>query len=119
MNDAKSSEDLYLLNLIYNIYCSFSIRYEIFIKNVAEDSEYIKKITGLDLESLKKVLNVYKSYAPKNIPFGTKIAFNGNTYIVQDRGGAIKNKRLDLYFESHTEALKWGVRKVDVTIMHE
>lgn len=57
--------------------------------------------------------------APKNIPFGTKIAFNGNTYIVQDRGGSIKNKRLDLYFESHTEASKWGVRKVDVTIMYE
>lgn len=88
MNDAKSSEDLYLLNLIYNIYCRFSIRYEIFIKNVAEDSEYIKKITGLDLESLKKVLNVYKSYVPKNIPFGSFLSMVANdTKLLDDIKG--------------------------------
>lgn len=52
--------------------------------------------------------------APKEFPFGTKLLINGNTYIVQDRGGAIKNKRIDIYCETHEEALKNGVDYYDV-----
>jgi 3D (Asp-Asp-Asp) domain-containing protein len=36
---------------------------------------------------------------------------------VLDRGGAIKGPdRIDLYFESHQEALVWGRRRVQVQI---
>lgn len=52
--------------------------------------------------------------APKEFPFGTKLIINGHTYIVQDRGGAIKNKRIDIYCETHEEALKNGVDYYDV-----
>ena len=52
--------------------------------------------------------------APKEFPFGTKLLINGQTYIVQDRGGAIKNKRIDIYCETHEEALKNGVDYYDV-----
>ena len=52
--------------------------------------------------------------APKEFPFGTKLLINGNTYTVQDRGGAIKNKRIDIYCETHEEALKNGVDYYDV-----
>jgi len=50
--------------------------------------------------------------APKMIPFGTEIiisGYNNNKPVkILDRGGAIKVGRLDVYFDSHKEALKWG-----------
>jgi 3D (Asp-Asp-Asp) domain-containing protein len=35
---------------------------------------------------------------------------------VEDRGGAIKGKRLDLFFDSHKEALEWGRQQLDVKV---
>ena len=50
--------------------------------------------------------------APKSIPFGTKIKIDGQTYTVQDRGGAIVENNgvvhLDVYVSSHEKALKLG-----------
>ena len=42
---------------------------------------------------------------------GTEIELDGHTYTVQDTGGAIAGNRLDLYFDSHEDALRWGVRE--------
>ena len=44
------------------------------------------------------------------LKFGTSLRINGNDYSVQDRGSAIKKKHLDVYFESHEEALEFGVQ---------
>lgn len=53
--------------------------------------------------------------APKNIPFGTKLFVPGyGLATVKDRGGAIKGNKLDVYFASHKEALKWGRQKLIV-----
>ncbi len=51
-------------------------------------------------------------------PFGTRMYVPGYGWgVVEDRGGAIKGPdRIDLYFNSHKEALKWGRQKVQVTI---
>ncbi len=43
-------------------------------------------------------------------PFGTKLKINGKVYTVEDRGGAINGDKIDIYFNSHSEALQWGVR---------
>ena len=53
-------------------------------------------------------------------PFGTRLYVPGYGYgAVEDRGGAIKGpRRLDLYFDSHGDALQWGRRKVDVQVMN-
>lgn len=48
---------------------------------------------------------------PDVLPMGTEIELDGHTYTVQDTGGAIAGNRLDLYFESHEDALQWGVRE--------
>ena len=49
--------------------------------------------------------------APPEIPFGTNIYIVGwGIGEVQDRGGAIKGKRLDLLFPTHQQALNWGVK---------
>ena len=48
------------------------------------------------------------------IPFGTKVVINGQVYVAEDRGGAIKGKRIDMFFYTHKEALKWGRRTMEV-----
>jgi len=54
----------------------------------------------------------------KYYPFGTRMYVPGYGWgIVEDRGGAIKGPdRIDLFFESHEEALQWGRKKVNVLI---
>ena len=54
----------------------------------------------------------------KYYPFGTRMYVPGYGWgVVEDRGGGIKGpKRIDLYFNSHSDALKWGRRKVHVQI---
>ena len=56
--------------------------------------------------------------APKTFSFGTKVVINGTTYTVEDRGGAIQGNRIDVYMDSHSEALKWGVRYLYVEVLN-
>lgn len=51
---------------------------------------------------------------PKKIPYGTELIINGNTYIAEDCGGVIKGNIIDIYFDSHKEALNFGVQYADV-----
>lgn len=52
---------------------------------------------------------------PKVIPLGTKVVIGGKTYVAEDTGGAIKGKRIDMYFASHSDALAWGVKYKNVS----
>ena len=48
--------------------------------------------------------------ADKDFLFGYKIYIPDYGYVpVLDRGGAIKGNRFDVYFDTHQEALNWGV----------
>ncbi len=50
---------------------------------------------------------------PKNYEFGTKIHIEGmGTYICEDRGGAIKDNRFDIYMETKQEAFAFGRRNL-------
>ncbi|MBE5944564.1 MAG: hypothetical protein E7258_06560 [Lachnospiraceae bacterium] len=42
------------------------------------------------------------------LPFGTEVVINGQVYTVEDRGGAIKGNRIDVFFNSHQEAIQFG-----------
>jgi len=50
--------------------------------------------------------------------FGTKLNINGSTYIVEDRGGAIQGNKIDIFVNSHAEALQWGVRYLPVSVIN-
>lgn len=56
---------------------------------------------------------------PGVIPLGTKVEINGSEYIAEDVGGSIKGNRIDMFFNSHEEALKWGVREYVVKLVTE
>lgn len=56
----------------------------------------------------------------KSIPFGTIIYIDDvGERVVQDRGGAIKGNRIDLFFETHQEALEFGRKTKTVIIKKE
>ncbi len=53
----------------------------------------------------------------RRYPFGTVMYVPGWGYgRVEDRGGAIKGEKIDLYFKSHKQALKWGRVKKKVVV---
>lgn len=54
---------------------------------------------------------------PRVIPYGTEVIINGHTYIAEDCGGSIKGNRIDVYFDSHSEAWNFGVQYADVYIV--
>ena len=56
---------------------------------------------------------------PRVIPYGTHVLIDGHEYIVEDCGGAINGNRIDIYFESHADALQFGVQTVTVEILQE
>lgn len=56
---------------------------------------------------------------PKIIPYGTEVVIDGHTYVAEDCGGVIKGNKIDIYFETHEETIKWGVQKKIVTILKE
>jgi 3D (Asp-Asp-Asp) domain-containing protein len=58
--------------------------------------------------------------APPEISFGTKLYIPGyGEGRVEDRGGSVKGKRLDVYFDTHQDALDWGVKEVEVYLVIE
>lgn len=55
---------------------------------------------------------------PRVIPLGSKLFIEGYGFgQAQDTGGDIKGNRIDLFFETRDEALRWGRRKVKVYIL--
>ncbi|MBR3887503.1 MAG: 3D domain-containing protein [Clostridia bacterium] len=60
------------------------------------------------------------------IPLGTKVYVEGlngaNSYgyaVAADTGSAIKNMKIDLYMDSHADALRWGFKKVNVYLLED
>ena len=44
------------------------------------------------------------------LPFGTVLLIGGEEFTVQDVGGAVQGKHIDIYFEDHQAAREFGVR---------
>lgn len=52
---------------------------------------------------------------PDVIPLGTHVYVNGREYIAEDTGSGINDHTIDVFFNSHQQALQWGKRTVTVT----
>ena len=84
------------------------------------------KINGVTASGAKAVAGITVAM-PSSYSFGTKIQLKsangnlmngGNYYTVQDRGGAIKSNRIDIFFSSHQEALNFGRRTVYLKVVN-
>lgn len=54
---------------------------------------------------------------PNVIPYGTEVIINGHTYIAEDCGSAIKENRIDIFFNNHNDALIFGIQTAEVKIV--
>ncbi len=56
---------------------------------------------------------------PSQIPYGSKVVINGQVYVAEDCGGAIKKNCIDIYVASHAEGEAKGVYYTDVYLLEE
>lgn len=84
--------------------------------NRPKDEHGNEIVYGSNGDVLKQGVSV--AVDPKVIPMGTKIYINNHEYIAQDTGGAIKGKKIDVYFDNHQEAVNFG-KKTDVVEVDE
>ena len=75
------------------------------------------KTNGITASGTKAKQGRTVAVDPRYIPYGTEIIIDGQTYIAEDCGGAIKGDRIDIYFESHSEAVSFGKQTKIVRIV--
>lgn len=93
-------------------YCACEACCGSWAKNRPKDAEgrpIVKTASGAAAEAGKTI-----AVDPDVIPYGTEVIINGHTYIAQDCGGAIQGNRIDIYCDSHDEALKNGLDYCEV-----
>lgn len=58
---------------------------------------------------------------PRILPLGTRIYMNAGpysgTYVVADTGGAVRGKVLDVWVPNQAEAIRFGRRKVTISVL--
>lgn len=52
------------------------------------------------------------------IPLGSIVIIDGVTYIAEDTGNAVKGNVVDIYFDSHEEAVQFGRRTAQVSYVN-
>lgn len=53
------------------------------------------------------------------IPFGTEVKIGDTVYTAQDTGSAVKGNVIDIYFDSHEDAVKHGAKYLEVEVRNE
>lgn len=53
------------------------------------------------------------------IPFGTEVKIGDTIYTAQDTGSAVKGNVIDIYFDSHEDAVKHGAKYLEVEVRNE
>lgn len=51
---------------------------------------------------------------PSVIPEGTRVVINGTVYVAEDTGGGVVGKHIDIFMESHSATLSFGVQRAEV-----
>lgn len=72
---------------------------------------------GITASGVKAKANHTIAVDRKVIPLGTRIIYNGIEYVAEDTGSAIKGNKIDIYFDSHEEALKFGKQRIEIEVL--
>lgn len=93
-------------------YCSCEKCCDEYAKNRPIDENGNEIVYGSIGEELTEGVSI--AVDPDVIPYGTEVIINGNTYIAQDTGGAIKGNRIDVYHNDHQKAREFAVQYAEV-----
>lgn len=75
------------------------------------------KNDGITASGVKARANHTVAVDKRVIPLGTTVLINGHEYIAEDTGGAIKGNRIDIYFDSHSDALEFGRQTIEIEVL--
>jgi 3D (Asp-Asp-Asp) domain-containing protein len=67
-----------------------------------------KYADGITATGTKATANKTIAVDPNVIPLGSEVIIDGQLYIAEDTGGAIKGNRIDIFCDSHQEAINRG-----------
>lgn len=54
---------------------------------------------------------------PRVIPIGSHLLINGQEYVAEDIGGAVKGNHIDIYFNTHAETRQHGTTNAEVFLI--
>lgn len=74
---------------------------------------------GITSTGITAVTNRTIAVDPDQIPYGSKVVINGQIYVAEDCGGAIKENCIDVYVGSHEEGESKGVFYTEVYLLEE
>lgn len=111
----EKEKNVYLGEFVLTAYCPCDICCGEYGKNRPVDENGKEIVYGAIGARLKQGVSI--AVDPSVIPHGTKVEIDGKIYIAQDCGGAIRGKRIDIYYDSHQDALNFGVQTKSVYII--
>ena len=75
------------------------------------------KSDGITSTGVKAKANRTVAADPNILPYGTEILCGMGEFVVEDTGGALKGKnRIDIFFDTHEEALKFGRQELTIWV---
>ncbi|MCI5529623.1 MAG: 3D domain-containing protein [Blautia sp.] len=74
---------------------------------------------GITSTGVIAVTNRTIAVDPSQIPYGSRVVINGQVYVAEDCGGAIKQNCIDIYVGSHEEGESRGVYYTEVYLLEE
>lgn len=72
---------------------------------------------GITAIGTTAITNHTIAVSPSQIPYGSLVAINGQVYVAEDCGGAIRTNCIDIYVATHEEALAKGVFYTEVYLI--
>lgn len=77
------------------------------------------KSDGITASGAKATSNHTIAVDPTVIPYGTEVMIDGKRYVAEDCGGGVKGNVIDIYFDTHEEAVEFGRQKAEVYVFEE
>lgn len=75
------------------------------------------KSDGITATGVKATSNRTVAVDPNVIPLGSEIIIDGICYTAEDVGSAVKGNVIDIFFDTHEEALQFGVQYKNVKVV--
>ena len=110
---AEPTEEVIELSSDY-AYTDYKSLGEFVISHYCSCETCCNKSDGITASGTKATAGRTIAADPDVLPMGSTVIIDGHTYTVEDVGGAIKGNRIDIFMNSHEEAIKAGVKTAEV-----